>query len=478
MTELPQLDVYRPRYHFTAPAGWINDPNGLIQWNGKYHLFYQHYPFAPHWGPMHWGHAVSDDLVHWQHLPVALRPAPARVEGDMSGIFSGSAVDDNGVLTLVYTWFRDPKVHKGVPAEVQCIATSTDGINFAQYDDNPVVSVVPSAATAGFRDPKVWKDSDGLWKMALGSGHEGKGKVLLYSSPDLRTWTYLGVLCEGDGTNGAMWECPNLFPLGEKHVLLVSVNERGIKQGTRYMVGTFRDNRFYVETQGETDFGPDFYAAQVLTDAQGRVIMIGWMDRWGAQHPTEQDGWAGAMSLARELFLLPDGRLGSRPVAEVAGLRAGEPYRLENFVVVNGEDMPPQATGTSLEIAVEFEIEHATAREIGLEVRRSPLGDEKAVIRYDKVTGLLTLDRSRVGRGDGGCFSAPYVSQPGLTLKLRIFVDSSSVEVFTEDGQLAGSACIYPADRESVGVRLFASGGQVLVRSLKVWTLADAGING
>jgi sucrose-6-phosphate hydrolase SacC (GH32 family) len=165
-------------------------------------------------------------------------------------------------------------------------------------------------------------------------------------------------------------------------------------------------------------------------------------------------------------------------VAEVAGLRAGEPYRLENFVVVNGEDMPPQATGTSLEIAVEFEIEHATAREIGLEVRRSPLGDEKAVIRYDKVTGLLTLDRSQAGRGEGGCFSAPYVSQPGLTLKLRIFVDSSSVEVFTEDGQLAGSACIYPADRESVGVRLFASGGQVLVRSLKVWTLADAGING
>ncbi|MBE3577981.1 MAG: hypothetical protein IMX00_09875 [Limnochordales bacterium] len=129
LTELPQIDVYRPRYHFTAPTGWINDPNGLIQWNGKYHLFYQYHPFAPRWGPMHWGHAVSDDLVRWQHLPIALRPEPVRVEGDMSGIFSGSAVDDNGVLTLIYTWFRDPRVHPGVPPEVQCVATSLDGVN-------------------------------------------------------------------------------------------------------------------------------------------------------------------------------------------------------------------------------------------------------------------------------------------------------------------------------------------------------------
>ena len=241
-------DPHRPRYHFLPPANWMNDPNGLIQWKGAYHLFYQHNPNGPLWGTMHWGHAVSSDLVHWTHLPIALAPTPNSVDED--GCWSGCAVDDGGVPTLIYTGVvaAAPKGWK----QTVCVARG-DGDLVAWRKDarNPVIAgPPPELPTVGFRDPYVWRDGDG-WSMVIGSGIEGVGgALLLYRSPDLVRWDYVGVLYARDETltdplwTGRMWACPALFPLGDRHVLSVSVHDNRRRPTLNYpvaFVGTVRD---------------------------------------------------------------------------------------------------------------------------------------------------------------------------------------------------------------------------------------------
>ena len=208
-------DPQRPRYHFLPPANWMNDPNGLLFWKGKYHIFYQHNPYAPKCDPNHWGHALSEDLVHWTHLPIALAPTPDGPDNVAAG--TGCAVDNSGVPTIIYT---------GFPSQVQCIATSNDDmITWKKHDGNPVLDSPPKGLeVVGFRDPCVWKEKDDCY-MLIGSGIKGiGGTCLLYRSKDLIDWEYLHPLCIGDGkSTGDMWECPDFFPLGNKHVLLVSV---------------------------------------------------------------------------------------------------------------------------------------------------------------------------------------------------------------------------------------------------------------
>jgi beta-fructofuranosidase len=186
-------DYYRPVYHFTPRKGWMNDPKGLIQFRGSYHAFYQHYPHAPEPGPMHWGHAISRDLVHWDHLPIALYPGP---KGEPS-CFSGSAVDNKGELTLIYTAHRN----KHSPREVQCVAAGMDGIHFTNYAYNPVIPAPPPGYGEDFRDPYVFRRGE-YWYLVAGCTRDGRGGVLLYRSKDLRQWDYRGLLCVSDGGQG------------------------------------------------------------------------------------------------------------------------------------------------------------------------------------------------------------------------------------------------------------------------------------
>jgi sucrose-6-phosphate hydrolase SacC (GH32 family) len=466
-------DPYRPQYHFSAVQNWINDPNGLIRWRGEYHLFYQHNPHAPTWGPMHWGHAVSQDLVHWRHLPIALFPEPTSIDGDVSGIFSGSAVDHDGELSLLYTQFTDPAAHPGAPPETVGLATSTDGRTFTKFPGNPVIAGPPASAGTGWRDPKVFKDADGRYKLVVGSGDAmtGRGNVQLYLSPDLRQWQHLGVLFEGDGTNGRMWECPDLFPLGDdgKWVLLVSVNDSGIQKAV-YFVGTFADDRFVPETSGELDLGLDFYATQTFRDDQGRRIAIGWMNRWGGRMPERLNGWGGAMSVPRELFLLPNGRLGSRPVAELRDLRGARAARLTD-VMVSG--LRHTARGDAMEIVAEFDAAGAPADSFGLVVRRSPDGSEQTRIAYDASERTVSVDRTRSGIGDRDVVGGPIEPSGDGTLRLRVLLDRSSVEVFADD-RSAVTARIHPNHRESDGVALFADGGRVRLKALTAWQMKSA----
>jgi len=454
---------YRPAYHFSPPSGWMNDPNGLIRWRGQYHTFYQHYPFAPRWGPMHWGHAVSDDLAHWRHLPVALAPegpydrAP---DGRACGCFSGSAVDDDGTLTLIYTADR----HDREPNQVQCIATSRDGETFTKYSGNPVIAEPPpEAARNDFRDPKVWRH-EGTWYMVVGTGKDGRGRVLLYRSADLREWEYLGVAAESDGTQGHMWECPDLFPLGERHVLVCSPVGADRPKAI-CLVGEmdYGAGRFTPEREVDADLGPSFYAPQTFVDDDGRRIMFGWMSNWDEEAPTTESGWAGALTLPRVMSLGLDGLPRFTSAPELRRLRGEGLSRRDVLLRPGAAEVLPEAGGQCLELAVEFEAESADVR-FAVELRRSADGVRAVAVIADCAAGALTID------SESRCWSAQL---PGPVGKLNIFLDRSSVEVFAGDGRAVMTTTVYP-DPVDQGVALRAKGGSVRLTSLQVWPMSCA----
>lgn len=295
----------RFQYHFEPKSGWMNDPNGLVFFRGRYHIFYQHYPHAPRWGQMHWGHAVSTDLIHWEELPIALYPdMPYEDDG---GCFSGSAVVKDDRLYLFYTSVSHEL------GQTQSVAYSDDGVNFRKYEDNPVISRNPLGAV-DFRDPKVTL-INGVYHMVVGSGDAETGKVLLFLSEDLLHWDYSGVLFEAAGF-GPCIECPDFFPMDSQYVLMFSkINEPC--RSTHFAVGDFRHGKLENYTISRPEWGPDFYAPQTFFDGCRR-IMIGWMYHWGKTLPTDC-GFAGALSIPRELTLR-DKRIHNYPVQEATGL--------------------------------------------------------------------------------------------------------------------------------------------------------------
>lgn len=464
-----QGDPFRLRYHFMPASGWMNDPNGLIQYRGEYHLFYQHYPYGDKWGPMHWGHAKSKDLVRWEHLPVALAPSEFYDLGDKDGYgcWSGSAVESDGKLVLFYTGHVDGRK----PTEAQCMAASEDGVRFEKFAGNPVIADVPDEGERfGFRDPKVWRHGD-RWYMVVGSGKNGRGQALLYKSAGLTDWEYVGVAAESDGTQGDMWECPDLFPLGGKHVLALSpMNMEGTKN--LYLVGEMDYERgvFTPEAQGKLDDGFDFYAAQTFLDDKGRRILIGWMDMWGSKMIAENRGWYGAMTLPRELKLLPDGTLASVPVEELNALR-GEELAYEELRL---EDGRPRSWSrpAAMEWLAELDSDGTTAKELEIRLTGEPDEEDVTAIRYVFAERKLTVDRERSGMGDGGVSTSVLPPSAGDRIKLRLFADTSSIELFVNDGQRVVTNRIYPRT-SSRSLVLEAVGGEVRFTNLKLWSLGD-----
>jgi beta-fructofuranosidase len=255
---------YRPGYHLAPQAGWMNDPNGVVFFRGEYHVFYQHHPFDPNWGPMYWGHAKSRDLVNWQHLPIALAPGD---DFDRHGCFSGSAVVCDDTLALLYTghtWLGAVG-DEGAMRQVQCLAISSDGVNFSKQ--GVVIDTPPDASIIHFRDPKVWREGD-YWYLIVGARLGDRPCVPLYRSSDLRDWTFLNYLCSGDEQDGYMWECPDLFHLDGQDILLYSPQgmqpdgfSRLNRFHTGYRVGRVDEaQRFNGGPFIELDNGHDFYA--------------------------------------------------------------------------------------------------------------------------------------------------------------------------------------------------------------------------
>lgn len=259
-------------------------------------MFYQYNPKEPKWGTIHWGHAISEDLVHWKHLPIALYP-----QDKTHGIFSGSAVEKDGKLILFYTYYRDPEYNEG-EKEVQCIAISEDGINLKKYEKNPVIACPPEKGIYAFRDPKVRKVSENYLKMVLGSGKGDKGKVLFYKSSDLINWEYENVIFEYE--NAKECECPDLITINDKNILIFSSYTKEDTLGSFYSLGKLEEGKLIEENFGMLDYGNDYYTAQTFYGTE-RTIVIGWMQNWLKSNPspTQKEGWNRMMSLPRELYV-------------------------------------------------------------------------------------------------------------------------------------------------------------------------------
>ncbi|HVL24384.1 MAG TPA: glycoside hydrolase family 32 protein [Thermomicrobiales bacterium] len=462
-------DRHRPRYHFLPPRNWMNDPNGLIHWRGRYHLFYQHNPFGAFWGTMHWGHAVSADLVHWAHLPIALAPDPDGPDAD--GCFSGCAIDHNGVPTLLYTGVRGDH-------QLPCLATSADDdlLTWTKHPGNPVIAAPPAElATTMYRDHSAWREG-GEWRQIVGAGIAGVGgAALLYRSDDLRTWEYLHPLVvETEAMSNADrptvgWECPDVFRLGDRWALVACFWD-GEPISVSYLTGELVDERFVPAYQGIVDAGECFYAPQSFADEQGRRVMFGWLREARPVAAQIAAGWSGVMSLPRVVSLRPDGTLAFAPAPEVAVLR-GHRVSVPGSDVAPGADVPLDGiAGDALELQVAFAAGGTDV--VGVEVRRANHGAEVTRVLYDPTRSTLSLDTRHASTDpevSGGLYAAQAELAADEAVRLRVFVDRSVVEVFLND-RVAISGRVYPTLPDSLGVRVVGA----LAGPVDAWAMHDA----
>jgi beta-fructofuranosidase len=416
----------QPAYHFFPITGWLNDPNGLIQYKGKYHMFYQFNPANPEWGPMHWGHAISDDLFNWNHLPVALYPEKTFDSNDISGIFSGSAVEKDGKLYLMYTQFFDPKCYENHEKEQQCIAYSDNGITFEKYSKNPVLPHPPSTLFHDFRDPKVWKGEDSNYYCVLGGGGDNVGKILLYSSANLTDWKFENVLIEMDPEEfGPVLECPDFFKLDDRWVLLFSTGF--LTEGARksyYIIGDFRENKFYPADFGEIDLGNDIYAVQTFKDKTDRRILIGWIHTPERYNYTADEGWAGIMSIPRTLHL-KNNLLVQTPVEEIKNLIQEEKQPEIKDKTVNIEQFENS-----------FVLEINAIKE-ACKITLTNSTDSVDISFSSKDLEITETRDTKIEYKDFYQIDSPVK-------KVTIFVDKTSLEIFINSGEGVCSWRIYP----------------------------------
>ncbi len=497
-TEGYYTEPHRPQFHFSPEKMWMNDPNGMVYFEGEYHLFYQHYPEANVWGPMHWGHAVSTDLVHWQHLPIALYP------DSLGLIFSGSAVVDwnntsgfgvNGQPPLVAIFTQH--LMEGEKAgrtdfQYQSIAYSTDkGRTWTKYADNPVVP--NTQKIKDFRDPKViWDEDSKQWVMVF-AAHD---HVMLWGSPDLKKWTHLSDFGKEFGGHGGVWECPDLFPIavegtGEKRwVLLQSLNPGSANggSGTQYFVGNFDGKNFTLDpgfapsvTGGKAvwlDHGRDNYAGVTWSDipkSDGRHLFMGWMSNWDYATLVPTEVWRGATTLPRQLILKNTSagmRLVSLPAKELEALR-GKAYTVDNQVVENNLDLTAKLgfAPATMEMELEIELPEGSTPDFGIAVSNQQ-GEEYRV-GFDAASNLFYSDRTKAGKaGFSDKFAAKRHTAPrvssGKTVQFHLFFDVASCELFADNGEVVMTDIYFPTADFSK-LQLYASNGKVKVKTLKAW---------
>ena len=463
-------DDHRPRFHLLPPTGWMNDPNGVVQWRGRYHVFYQHNPLAPSWAPPHWAHAVSDDLVRWEHLPVALTPdMPPADEG---GCWSGCLVDHDGTPTILYTGVRD-----GVQAT--SVATGSDDlVHWRKWPDNPVArfpDVLDDHTLEAYRDPFAWRE-DGRWYALVGTSLGGVGQVLLYRSDDLRTWTYLHpfVPAHADpvcSDTGQIWECPNFFPLGDEHVLLVARWQRTELTYPNALIGAYRGQRFEPARRQRIDWGYRcFYAPLTLVDDTGRRMMWGWLQEQRTVAPGD-GAWAGAMSLPR-ILTMEEGVLRQRFAPELEAVRGGAAVRSEGVSVRGRHAL--DIGGRALELRIV--LERGSSAVAGVRLHHSETEHTDVFVSWR--TGRLIVD-TRLAKGPR---SADYavdtaeLTAPGETLErtaLHIVLDHSVLEVIADDRH-ALTTRVYPEGPPADRVELVATGGEAMAARIEGWPLTVA----
>ena len=447
----------RPMFHLIPRTGWMNDPNGFSYYYGQYHMFYQYYPYSSLWGPMHWGHAVSKDLLHWEYLPAALAPDEFY---DQDGCFSGSAITlDDGRQLLMYTAVIMKKRWDGsrMDMQTQSIAVG-NGIDYEKYEGNPVLDendLPEDSDPRDFRDPKIWKDTDGMYRCVAASriaGPEKDSRLLLFQSRDGFHWEFQKVLITNGLKFGRMWECPDFFELDGKQVILVSPQDmeaRGFEyhngNGTVCLIGSYDKETFDFTPEHDQaiDYGIDFYAPQTVLTPDGRRVMIGWMQNWDSISIRDPEAlWAGQMTLPRELSIR-NGRLYQWPVKELDLYRRN---RVEYRDVHLTKDR--------------MYLKGVTGRTVDMEIRVRPVDPEKSYqkfvlrfaedwetytsIRFRPSESTLKIDRKFSGSRRAIVHQRRcYVEDAQQELRLRIILDRNSCEIFIDGGRKVMTATLY-----------------------------------
>ena len=469
-------EKHRPQFHFSPEANWMNDPNGMVYYQGEYHLFYQYYPDSTVWGPMHWGHAVSSDMVEWKHLPIALYP------DSLGYIFSGSAVVDWNNTSGFGTDGKPPLIaiftHHLIEGEragttdfqYQSIAYSNDlGRTWTKYQGNPVLP--NSEKIKDFRDPKViWHTASKQWVMVFAAYDH----VKLYGSPDLKAWTHLSDFGEEFGNHEGVWECPDLFPLkvegtqDEKWVLLQSINPGGPNGGsaTQYFVGDFDGQKFVLDKAFENqlkkqsafwmDYGRDNYAGVTWSDVpaeDGRKLMLGWMSNWDYAQIVPTEKWRSAMTVPRELKLIKNGSsflLISEPVKELQTLRTTQ-VAIAKQTVEGPFDLKSLGDFNCQQLELDLIIDLKNSTSENLVIRLENGLNEKYDLKIDLKNNSLISDRTAAGQhGFSEKFArevhlAPFQKKSEL-LALKAFIDHSSVEIFLNGGELVMTELLFPTE--------------------------------
>ncbi len=491
-------EQYRPQLHFTPDSMWMNDPNGMVYYEGEYHLFYQHHPHSNVWGPMHWGHAISKDLVHWEHMPIALYP------DSLGTIFSGSAVIDwnnssgfgkgnKPPMVAIFTHHNHELEKTGSDLyQYQSIAYSLDkGRSWTKYSGNPVLS---NPGIRDFRDPNVsWYEAEQKWIMVFAA----QDRIMFYTSPNLIDWEkeseFLAEKTPGEG----VWECPDFFPLKyngeEKWVLIVSIGDGGPNggSGTKYYVGDFDGNTFTCEDPScpmrWIDFGKDNYAGVTWSDIpeqDGRRIFMGWMSNWQYAQKAPSERWRSAMTLPRELKLDRDNKgylLRSVPLVETQKLRE-EMIKLETGPDQSGQNIGP-IIGEAYplyEIDLLFEFDTSLNEEdlefgIVLESARH----EQVVAGFNASTQKIHFSRQQnSGKTDfsehfPGVHLAPYDPSDKTEIRFHAFVDLSSIELFVNDGAVVMTELVFP-ESGFESIHWYRSNNSVKLKEGAIYRLKSA----
>ena len=455
--------TWRHTYHAMPPIGWMNDPNGFCYALGKYHLFYQFYPYGAAWNSMHWGHYTSQDFVKWQLQPTALAP---NGKADRDGCYSGSAIEKDGKLYLMYT-----SVLAG--RQTQSLAVSADGVKFEKLGEVITSSdLPPDCVRSDFRDPKVFM-RDGMYYVLLGSmSVRDEGQILLYRSPDLMQWEYVNTIRRDMLTTRGIYECPDIFRADGKDVILASPQGYEVQDwryenmhSSIYMVGMLDVGKgvFDKEYEDEIDGGFDFYAPQTVRTPDGRIVMIAWMQMWSRTMPTAQHGWAGSMILPRELTLR-DGKLFQSPVREIERYR-WNPVSYAN-VPLTEDTRLKQVCGTKVELNVTFDL--GTAGKTGVRLFKSAAHEVR--VYYDRALDKVIFDRSDMGveiacdaKERDAYVRSVRVSVKDNRLAMRIFLDVSGCEVFLNGGERTMTGNVYS---DGCDISFFAEGGDASILSL------------